>query len=356
MQELKRAFHFFLLGMIGLILVTFGVMAWAMQGRAATLFSTLGHASSTNVYWANEAAPGAPTFGKKSWVEFDFVTSTDVVICSLETELWTNATSGNSGISADVNGTPYEAVISYPNSGYTSPGAGFTWTLLQFNFEPCIVLYANNVVSFTGEDVDSFSGAASPGAPHRVSMNASVVTSTEISRWEGCDNTPACSSYFALYPSNNPRISINGEDSVSGFTYPVPADFGLSGTSTNPGDFGLFGNWFISAMQWLFVPSTEAMTSLASSTQSYRYTVPFGYVTLALDAIGDSFQPGLATSTLGIPIPGHATLTVFDPSAFASQTKAMVWVGNIRTWTSWGLWFLFVWWLYHRAMQQTETL
>jgi len=350
-DELKSTIKAIIFALIVLLILFFGSIAWSNSVAAAVFDNT----NQQNTATLNGIISSPPT-QERAQLEWGFVTSSNIVVCSVDILLRnSNATSGNATLLMTVSGTPHEGIPSYPIASF-----GTTTQDLRFNFEPCVYVYGENEITLRVGDPYSFSiGSQVWDEATRVHATGVVVNVKEIRNgfaadFEYTNNANGCGSGSGIY-CVDPYFRINGEI-VTSSTPPNPSWYGLDGTSTNPGDFGMFGNFFVSALTWLFVPTSEQMSSLATTSEQIAYKSPWGYAALSIDLLTGN-RPGYSTSSVEIPIPGHASLTVFDINWYGDENfPGLYWIREIRKYMSWAITFLFAWFLYNRALRAFEML
>jgi len=374
MTDLLHGLKYAALALLGLLLVTIGVVGYAVQVSAATSTMIYDSASLWPRSLWNDAivSDGGAGTGIIQWAEWSWTPTSTVSICQIDfleirptstdliaIEPYLKLTQGS-------NVAYSLATIPSTETDYTRLVYGgapsSTWFNTSF-FSPCVVPVPNVAItitflhSYVDVDPNTIEGEGTPiswitaGPDPRPSELGPYVRIQHQS-----NNFPTLNySYQSM--GGGMRIYGGSSHPLSGPTLDVfDADYTCPEHVTSTASYGIYQP-LVSFVWDLFVPTCEDYLTTKVALGIVANKVPFGYVSKSLDAMETGFEPGHATGTIGIPIPGHATLTVFDPSTiFDGQSKALYWITFIRFWESVGLWFVFMWWLYHRGMQQFETL
>ncbi len=225
-----------------------------------------------------------------------------------------------------------------------------------FGFSPPINLYADNVATFTIGDPYSITNCIG-GSGFAVYWAYTTSTEEITNAWQridgGVDN-----SYGSLV---SPKIIILGQG-VDPDHPPDPGTFGLSGTSTNPGDFGLFGSWFTAAIQWLFVPSDQSETDLQDARDDLGTRIPFGWFAQVSSTFGGLGGDSTTSSVFTIYASSTtSTLSAvfFDPTLVESKIPSDIQsfirlLGGLVLWTGLFLWIVSL--ITERAPAEDSTL
>jgi hypothetical protein len=324
--------------LFGVAIAIVAILAPWIMVRAASLFDNFdSFPSSGSAYFKAMTDDPSTSYGSV----FDFSTTTNLVVCNVR--LWlinTNATSGVAELSAVAGGTIFNAIPSYGSSAVTSSSPLF------FYFDPCFTLAAGDKATFrTGHG--SLGGRemwGSIGSTHFFAISTTQ-TRPEVSNFKAVDSDLNVLSSFPFVPI----MQMNGIDAGSS---PDPTQYGLTGTSTNPGDFGLFGNYFIAAMTWLFVPASETWQTFTSDAQeTLGSKIPFGWFAQVSSTFGSLSDQETTSTVFTIYASGTDSTysaVFFDPQAVEAAIPANVRT-LIRTLGALAMWALFFVWIWNLA-------
>jgi len=320
-----------------------GIVLWATSAKAESVFDNSGYAHNASYNAVVHNCTGAQ---QRAQLGFTFTTTSQVVISSARIMLnpgATAVTSSNATLSVTIAAGTSQGIPNYPFIDLATS----TDTYLTFNFIPAINLYAGNTAEFMIGDpfgmINCVGGTGNQvyALATRVHATGTITNITEFRNGYAAD-LELCPTELNCW---DPILSINGQ-AVDDEHPPDPGTFGLSGTSTNPGDFGLFGSWFMAALQWLFVPSDQAETDLNDAKADLATRIPFGWFAqvsstfagLDTDSTTSSIFVIVASSTTST-----LTATFFDPTQIEGVIPENIltlirFLGGLVLWTG-----LFVW-------------
>lgn len=319
-----------------------GIFAPYIVVRAASLMNTLGWSDNYNTQAFYEPS-GAPN--DVNYAQLKMKATSNIIVCTVTLELNPiSATSGALYVDFVAGGNVYSS--SYVAVTSLTPGI---YTPTTFSTDPCFTVAQGDNYYIITHALNSFgntSFSASPSSTHPQLDERDVIL----------DNLLVSNPTIVSTTNTVPLMAVNGVDAGAN---PNPADYGLVGTSTNPGDFGFFGNYFLAAMQWLFLPSQAQWQSFTSSSQASLATkIPFGWFAQVSSTFA-GLQDEDTTTTVFMIYASSTTSTYsvvfFDPQ----QIKATI-PENVRTLIrllgGLALWAAFFFWLWTLATRNAEAV